>query len=60
MPSHVKEIVLRNQESFGFLKGYLSSVPDFEVNVRLDPQAKKEITGETNKRKAKEIRKGTA
>ena len=53
MPSHVKEIVLRNQESFGFLKGYLSSVPDFEVNVRLDPQAKKEITGETNHGRSK-------
>ena len=36
LPSHIKEIILRNPDSFGFLKGLVSSVPDFEVNTRLD------------------------
>ena len=56
LPSHIKEIVLRNPDSHGFLKGLVSSVPDFEVNSRLDDEVQELIISGC-KRKAKEAAK---
>ena len=56
MPQHIKEVILRDHQAYGFLKPYLSGTPDFEVNVRLDAKEQDEIM-KGCKRKQKEATK---
>ena len=56
MPCHIKEVILREHQAFGFLKSHLSSVPDFEVNPKLPAKLQAEIV-KGCKRKQKEAEK---
>jgi histone H3/H4 len=58
-PSHIKEVVLREHLSLGFLKTNLASVPDFEINYRLPAKTQAEIQ-KGCKRKTKEVAKAAA
>ena len=56
MPCHIKEVILREHQSFAFLQSHLSSVPDFEVNKKLPTKKQAEII-KGCKRKQKEVEK---